>query len=163
MNTQDLFSLQGRTAIVTGGSRGIGRMIVEGFVRQGARVYITARKAEACEQTAKELSALGHCVALPLDVSSLDGAKALLAAYAQHESQLDILVNNAGAAWGAPFNEFPEAGWDKVVDLNMKAPFFLTQTFAPMLRAAAKTHAAKVINIRSTLGKPIRTPPAKRA
>lgn len=152
MNTQDLFSLQGRTAIVTGGSRGIGRMIAEGFLRQGARVYITARKAAVCEQTAKELSALGHCVALPFDVSSLEGAKALLTAYAQHENQLDILVNNAGAAWGAPFNEFPEAGWDKVVDLNMKAPFFLTQTFAPMLRAAAKTHAAKVINIASIDG-----------
>jgi len=152
MNTQDLFSLQGRTAIVTGGSRGIGRMIAEGFLRQGARVYITARKASVCEETAKELSALGHCVALPLDVSTLEGAKALLAAYSQHEKQLDILVNNAGAAWGAPFDEFPEAGWDKVVDLNMKAPFFLTQTFAPMLRLAAKQQPAKVINIASIDG-----------
>ena len=152
MNTQDLFSLQGRTAIVTGGSRGIGRMIAEGFVRQGARVYITARKAAACEQTAKELSALGHCVALPLDVSSIEGAKALLAAYSQHEKQLDILVNNAGAAWGAPFDEFPESGWDKVVDLNLKTPFFLTQTFAPMLRLGAQHHSAKVINIASIDG-----------
>ena len=152
MNTQDLFSLQGRTAIVTGGSRGIGRMIAEGFLRQGARVYITARKASVCEQTAKELSALGHCVALPLDVSTLEGAQALLAAYSQHEKQLDILVNNAGAAWGAPFDEFPESGWDKVVDLNMKAPFFLTQTFAPLLRLAAKQQPAKVINIASIDG-----------
>jgi NAD(P)-dependent dehydrogenase (short-subunit alcohol dehydrogenase family) len=152
MNTQDLFSLQGRTAIVTGGSRGIGRMIAEGFLRQGARVYITARKATACAQTAKELSHLGHCVALPLDVSTLEGAQALLAAYSQHEKQLDILVNNAGAAWGAPFDEFPEAGWDKVVDLNLKAPFFLTQAFTPLLRLAAKHHSAKVINIASIDG-----------
>jgi NAD(P)-dependent dehydrogenase (short-subunit alcohol dehydrogenase family) len=157
MNTQTLFSLQGRTAIITGGSRGIGRMIAEGFVRQGARVYITARKADACTQTAQELSQLGHCVALPLDVSTIKGAHALLAQYRQHESTLDILVNNAGAAWGADFDEFPEAGWDKVVDLNMKAPFFLTQTLAPLLRAAAaKTprdqHMAKVINVASIDG-----------
>lgn len=152
-----LFSLQGRTAIITGGSRGIGRMIAEGFVRQGARVYITARKTDACEQTAQALSAFGHCVALPLDVSTIEGARALLAQYQQHESSLDILVNNAGAAWGAEFDEFPEAGWDKVVDLNMKAPFFLTQTLAPLLRAAASVspknqHMAKVINVASIDG-----------
>lgn len=152
MNTQDLFSLQGRTALITGGSRGIGRMIAEGFLRQGARVYITARKAAACEQTAKELSALGHCVALPVDVSDTEGAKALLDAYAKHEKSLDILVNNAGAAWGAPFNEFPESGWDKVVDLNLKTPFFLTQTFAPLLREAAKKQPSKVINVASIDG-----------
>ncbi len=152
MNTQDLFSLQGRTALITGGSRGIGRMIAEGFLRQGARVYITARKAAACEQTAKELSALGHCVALPIDVSDIEGAKALLDAYAKHEKSLDILVNNAGAAWGAPFDEFPESGWDKVVDLNLKTPFFLTQTFAPLLREAAKKQPSKVINVASIDG-----------
>lgn len=152
MNTQDLFSLQGRTALITGGSRGIGRMIAEGFLRQGARVYITARKAAACEQTAKELSALGHCVALPIDVSDIEGAKALLDAYVKHEKSLDILVNNAGAAWGAPFDEFPESGWDKVVDLNLKTPFFLTQTFAPLLREAAKKQPSKVINVASIDG-----------
>ncbi|MBC7599588.1 MAG: SDR family NAD(P)-dependent oxidoreductase, partial [Polaromonas sp.] len=102
----DLFSLQGRSALITGGSRGIGRMIAAGFLAQGARVYISARKAAACDQTAKELSSLGHCVSLPADVSSLAGAAALVAAYASHEPQLDILVNNAGAAWGAPFDEF---------------------------------------------------------
>lgn len=152
MNTKDLFSLQGRTALITGGSRGIGRMIAEGFLRQGARVYITARKAAACEQTAKELSALGHCVALPIDVSDIEGAKALLGAYVKHEKSLDILVNNAGAAWGAPFDEFPESGWDKVVDLNLKTPFFLTQTFAPLLREAAKKQPSKVINVASIDG-----------
>ncbi|MBV8620751.1 MAG: SDR family oxidoreductase [Curvibacter sp.] len=152
MNTSELFSLQGRSALITGGSRGIGRMIAEGFLAQGARVYISARKAEACQQTAAELSRLGPCVALPGDVSTLAGAQALAAAYAQHEDALDILVNNAGAAWGAPFDEFPESGWDKVVDLNLKAPFFLTQTLAPLLRKAAAQRPAKVIHIASIDG-----------
>jgi len=153
MDTRNLFSLQGRTALVTGGSRGIGRMIAEGFLAQGARVYISARKAEACNQTAKELSSLGHCVSLPADVSTVEGAKGLVQAYAAHEKTLDILVNNAGAAWGAPYDEFPESGWDKVVDLNMKAPFFLTQALTPMLRAAAAGGPlAKVINIASIDG-----------
>jgi len=152
MDTTQLFSLQGRSALITGGSRGIGRMIAEGFLRQGARVYISARKAEACNATAKELSALGTCVSLPADVSTQEGMKALVAAYGQHEKTLDILVNNAGAAWGAPYAEFPESGWDKVVDLNMKTPFFLTQMLTPMLRAAATDHLAKVINIASIDG-----------
>ncbi|MDD0838999.1 SDR family oxidoreductase [Curvibacter sp. HBC61] len=152
MDTQKLFSLQGRTALITGGSRGIGRMIAEGFIAQGARVYISARKAAACDQTAAELSQHGHCVSLPGDVSTLAGAQALAAAYAQHEDSLDILVNNAGAAWGAPFDEFPENGWDKVVDLNLKAPFFLTQTLVPQLRRAAAKCPAKVINIASIDG-----------
>ena len=152
MNTKDLFSLQGRTALVTGGSRGIGRMIAAGFLAQGARVYISARKAEACDETARELSSMGPCVSLPADVSTVDGAHALVAAYSQHESALDILVNNAGAAWGAPYNEFPESGWDKVVDLNLKAPFFLTQALTPLLRRAATDHLAKVINIASIDG-----------
>ena len=148
----DLFSLSGRTALVTGGSRGIGRMIAEGFIAQGARVYISARKAEACDATARELSSLGTCISLPADVSDAQGVQALVAAYGQHEPTLDILVNNAGAAWGAPFDEFPESGWDKVVDLNLKAPFFLTQALAPMLRAAATDHLAKVIHIASIDG-----------
>jgi NAD(P)-dependent dehydrogenase (short-subunit alcohol dehydrogenase family) len=152
MDTTRLFSLAGRTALVTGGSRGIGRMIAEGFLAQGARVYISARKAEACDRTAQELSAFGHCISLPADVSTVEGAKALVAAYAKHESTLDILVNNAGAAWGAPYEEFPESGWDKVVDLNLKTPFFLTQALTPMLRKAATDHLAKVINIASIDG-----------
>lgn len=152
MDTSNLFSLKGRTALITGGSRGIGRMIAEGYLAQGARVYISARKAEACDQTAKELSALGHCVSLPADVSTLEGVQALVAAYAKHEDSLDILVNNAGAAWGAPYEEFPESGWDKVVDLNMKSPFFLTQALTPMLKKAATDHLAKVIHIASIDG-----------
>ncbi|MEJ7688338.1 MAG: SDR family oxidoreductase [Variovorax sp.] len=152
MDTTQLFSLQGRTALITGGSRGIGRMIAEGFLAQGARVYISARKAAACDQTAKELSAFGLCVSLPADVSTVEGAKGLADAYAGHEGTLDILVNNAGAAWGAPYDEFPESGWDKVVDLNLKAPFFLTQALTPLLRKAATDHPAKVINIASIDG-----------
>ena len=152
MDTTQLFSLKGRTALITGGSRGIGRMIAEGFLAQGARVYISARKADACDQTAKELSAFGHCVSLPADVSTLEGAQALVDAYAKHEDKLDILVNNAGAAWGAPYDEFPESGWDKVVDLNLKTPFFLTKALTPMLKKAATDHLAKVINIASIDG-----------
>ncbi len=148
----DLFSLEGRTALITGGSRGIGRMIAAGFLAQGARVYISARKASACDAAAAELAKAGHCVSLPGDVSSTEGAQALAQAYAKHENRLDILVNNAGAAWGEAFDEFPEKGWDKVLDLNLKAPFFLTQILAPLLREAAKTRPAKVINIASIDG-----------
>ena len=148
----DLFSLQGRSALVTGGSRGIGRMIAAGFLKSGARVYISSRKAAACDATAAELSALGPCFALPADVSTVEGAQALATAYAAREPQLDILVNNAGAAWGAPFDDFPEKGWDKVVDLNLKSPFFLTQALIAQLRKAAELRTAKVINIASIDG-----------
>jgi NAD(P)-dependent dehydrogenase (short-subunit alcohol dehydrogenase family) len=150
--TNDLFSLKGRTALVTGGSRGIGRMIAAGFLAQGARVFISSRKAKACDATAAELSAFGECIALPADVSTVEGAQGLANAFAQHSDHLDILVNNAGAAWGESFDTFPESGWDKVLDLNLKSPFFLTQAFAPMLRKAAQTHRAKVINIASIDG-----------
>ena len=149
----DLFSLQGRTALVTGGSRGIGRMIAAGLLQAGAkRVYISSRKAADCDATAKELSAHGECIAIPANVSTLDGVNALVAAYTARESTLDILVNNAGAAWGEAFDSFPESGWDKVVDLNLKTPFFLTQALIAPLRAAAKTQPAKVINIASIDG-----------
>jgi NAD(P)-dependent dehydrogenase (short-subunit alcohol dehydrogenase family) len=149
----DLFSLAGRTALVTGGSRGIGRMIAAGFLKQGARVYISARKAQACDATAAELSVLGPCISLPADVSTAEGVQALVAAYIEREPALDILVNNAGAAWGAPFDEFPEKGWDKVVDLNLKTPFFLTQALHGALKAgAARGHCAKVIHIASIDG-----------
>ena len=152
MNTQNLFSLKNRVAVVTGGSRGIGRMIAQGLLCQGARVYITARKAAACDEAAKSLSAWGTCVSLPVDISTTEGVQQLVKRFAEHEGQLDILVNNAGAAWAAPLDDFPESGWDKVVDLNLKTPFFLTQAFAPMLRQAAKQQMAKVINIASVDG-----------
>ncbi len=148
----DLFTLRGRTALVTGGSRGIGRMIAAGFLAQGAKVYISSRKAADCDATAKELSAHGTCISLPADVSSVEGISALVAAYTAREGSLDILVNNAGAAWGETFDTFPEKGWDKVVDLNLKAPFFLTQALIAPLRAAAKNQPAKVINIASIDG-----------
>ncbi len=149
----DLFSLHGRTALVTGGSRGIGRMIAAGFLAQGARVYVSSRKAEACERTAAELGSQGECFALPADVSTMEGIAALAAAFTAREPRLDILVNNAGAAWGEPFDTFPEKGWDKVVDLNLKTPFFLTQALHGALRAAAsEERPAKVINIASIDG-----------
>ena len=154
MDTTHLFSLAGKTALITGGSRGIGKMIADGFVAQGARVYISSRKADACKQTAEELSrGGGTCIALPMDVSTVDGARGLAASYAAHESSLDILVNNAGAAWLAGFDDFPEKGWDKVMDLNVKSPFFVTQALAGPLRAAARPdRPAKVINIASIDG-----------
>src|SRR6266480_255083 len=153
---KDLFSLQGRVALVTGGSRGIGKMITAGFLSQGAaKVYITARKAGPCEATAKELTAEygGECVALPIDISNLTGIEMLATEIKKREPKLDILVNNAGAAWGADFDEFPESGWDKVMNLNVKTPFFLTKALAAPLRAAATAEKpAKVINIASIDG-----------
>src|SRR3954469_20788582 len=153
---KDLFSLNGRVALVTGGSRGIGKMIAAGFLAQGAaKVYITARKAGPCEATAKELTAAydGECIALPIDISTVAGCDKLAAEIMRLEPKLDILVNNAGAAWGAEFDEFPESGWDKVVNLNLKSPFFLTPGLHGALRAAG-THErpAKVINIASIDG-----------
>jgi NAD(P)-dependent dehydrogenase (short-subunit alcohol dehydrogenase family) len=150
---QDLFTLKGRTALITGGSRGIGKMIAEGFLTQGAKVYITARKGAALEDTAQELSKLGSCTPIAGNASGADGAKELAAAFLKHESKLDILVNNAGAAWGAEFDEFPESGWDKVVDLNMKTPFFLAQALHGAMKAAAsKERPGKIINIASIDG-----------
>ena len=149
---KDVFSLEGRVALVTGGSRGIGRMIAEGFLHQGAKVYITARKAEACDEAAAELSALGECVSLPADVSSVAGARKLAGHFAARESRLDILVHNAGAVWVAPFTEFTESGWDRAADLNMKTPFFLTQALHAHLATAGKSRCAKVINIASIDG-----------
>ena len=151
MDTSTLFSLEGRTALVTGGSRGIGLMIAKGYLAQGAKVYISSRKADVCDAVAEELGP--NCISLPADVSTVDGCKALAAAYAQHETSLDILVNNAGAAWGAKFEDFPEAGWDKVMDLNVKSPFFLTQSFYKALQGnASQSTQSKVINIASIDG-----------
>ena len=158
MTTYDfskLFSIEGRTALVTGGSRGIGEMIAAGFLAHGAKVYISSRKAESCDATAQRLAATygGHCVSLPADLSSMDGVESLAKRLAESESKLDILVNNAGAAWGAPLETFPEAGWDKVMDTNVKAVFFLTQKLLPLLRAAASAQSpARVINIGSIDG-----------
>jgi NAD(P)-dependent dehydrogenase (short-subunit alcohol dehydrogenase family) len=148
----DLFSLKGRIALVTGGSRGIGKMIAKGYIEAGIdKVYISSRKAGDCDATAAELGPA--CISLPQDVSTVDGAKQLAERYMALEGKLDILVNNAGAAWGAPFDEFPESGWDKVMDLNVKSPFFLTQALHPALKAAASADKpAKVINVASIDG-----------
>ena len=149
----DYFSLEGRVALITGGSRGIGEMIAEGMLRAGARVYVSARKAAACQATAERLSAFGTCVALPGDVSGAAGARAMAEHYLAHEPALDILVNNAGAAWGEAFDTFPESGWDKVMDLNVKTPFFLTQALhAALKKNATPERPSKVINIASVDG-----------
>jgi NAD(P)-dependent dehydrogenase (short-subunit alcohol dehydrogenase family) len=156
---KDLFSIQGKVALVTGGSRGIGEMIAAGFLANGASVYISSRKSEVCEATAKRLMEEhgGSCIALPADLSSLDGIGGLAAALSERESRLDILVNNAGATWGAPIDEFPEAGWDKVMDTNVKGVFFLTQKLLPLLReSASPENPARVINVGSVDG--IKTP-----
>ena len=151
MDVASLFRLDGRVALVTGGSRGIGRMIAEGFVASGAKVYVSSRRADACEATA---TALGpNAIPLPHDVSTVEGCRALSADLAAREPRLDILVNNAGAAWGEPFESFPEKGWDKVMDLNVKSPFFLTQALHELLKAGASAERpAKVINITSIDG-----------
>jgi NAD(P)-dependent dehydrogenase (short-subunit alcohol dehydrogenase family) len=151
---KDLFSLEGRVALVTGGSRGIGRMIAEGFVAQGAKVYISSRKAAQCDATAQELSRDGGtCISLPQDISTVEGCKALAERITALEPRLDILVNNAGAAWGADFDEFPESGWDKVLNLNLKSPFFLTQALHGALKASGSADKpAKVIMIASIDG-----------
>ncbi len=136
MDITRLFSLEHRIALVTGGSRGIGRMIAEGFLAAGAaRVYISARKVAEVEATAAELGE--RCIALPGDIGDMAGIEALAADLAAREERLDVLVNNAGVAWSAPFDSFPELGWDKVMDLNLKAPFYLTQKLHPLLRAGA--------------------------
>jgi 2-deoxy-D-gluconate 3-dehydrogenase len=150
---KDLFSLHGRVALVTGGSRGIGRMIAAGFLESGAKVYISSRKAEACDATAAALSELGECVSVPMDVSTVAGCRSLAEEIARREGKLDVLVNNAGAAWAAGFDEFPEHGWDKVMNLNVKSPFFLTQALHATLKAAvSEARPAKVINIASIDG-----------
>ena len=150
---QDLFGLDGKVAVVTGGSRGIGAMIARGFVESGVRTYITARRAEELEATAAELSTLGECIAVPANLATVEGAQAFAADIAAREEHLHILINNAGATWGASIDEFPEEGWDKVMDLNVKSLFFLTQALLPQLRAAASDEdPARVINIGSING-----------
>ena len=152
MTLEDMFSLEGRIALVTGGSRGIGRMIVEGFLAAGCeRVYITARKGGELHETAEELGS--RVVPIQGDISTLEGIDELVAEISAREDRLDILVNNAGAAWGADYLDFPEEGWDKVMDLNVKTPFFLTQKLHGLLTAeASQDRPAKVINIASIDG-----------
>ena len=150
---KNLFSVEGKVAVVTGGSRGIGLMIARGYVENGVKTYISSRKADVCDAVAAELSKLGECISVPADLSSMDGVEHLADEIAKREDWVHILVNNAGAAWGASIDEFPEEGWDKVMDLNVKSIFFLTQKLLPQLRAAATAEdPARIINIGSIDG-----------
>ncbi|MCP3992804.1 MAG: SDR family oxidoreductase [Actinomycetia bacterium] len=137
MDIQELFGVSGKVAIVTGGSRGIGAMIARGLVTNGVRTYITARKAEACDAMATELSRIGECISIPADLSEPDGLAAFVAAFTEREDHVDILVNNAGAAWGAPLGQFPDSGFDKVLNINVRVPFMLTQALLDQLKANA--------------------------
>lgn len=155
----DLFSVRDKVVVITGGSRGIGEMLAAGFLANGAKVYISSRKADVCDATAARLAEQfgGTCVSLPANLAELDGIDSFVARFAEHESKLDVLINNAGASWGAPIDDFPEVGWDKVMDTNVKGVFFLTQRLLPYLEAAATPDdPARVINIGSVDG--IQTP-----
>ena len=152
---KDLFSIKGKVALVTGGSRGIGEMIAAGFLASGAKVYISSRKAEVCDATAERLTNEygGECISLPSDLSNLEGIDSLVTELSNKESHLDILINNAGAAWGAPLDEYPENGWDKVMDTNVKSMFFLTRDITPALRKnTSDDEPSRVINIGSIDG-----------
>jgi 2-deoxy-D-gluconate 3-dehydrogenase len=155
----DLFSVEGKTVLVTGGSRGIGEMIAAGFLANGATVYISSRKADVCDATAARLATEygGTCVSLPADLSNLAGIDDLTSRLTAQTSTLDILINNAGASWGAPVEEFPESGWDKVMDTNVKGVFFLTQRLLSLLEAAGTAEdPSRIVNIGSIDG--IKTP-----
>jgi 2-deoxy-D-gluconate 3-dehydrogenase len=159
MDLRNLFSIEGKVALVTGGSRGIGEMIAAGFLANGAKVYISSRKADVCDATAERLQKEfgGECISVPANLAELGGIEAAAAEIGRHEQKLDILVNNAGVSWGAPIEEFPENGWDKVFDTNVKGVFFLTQRLLPLLEAAGTAEdPARVINIGSIDG--IKTP-----
>lgn len=149
----ELFSVTGKVALVTGGTSGIGHMIASALVEHGAKTYIVGRNPQSCQAVAEELSANGQCIALPGDIGTVEGVKSLVEAFAEQESGLDILVNNAGSMYEAPLDDFSESGWDSVVDLNLKAVFFLTQSLLPQLRARASSETASaVVNIGSVGG-----------
>ena len=153
MKIEQLFSVAGKVAIVTGGSRGIGAMIARGYVENGARVYITSRNAAVCDSFAAELSKIGECYSIPADLSKMEEIERFAAEFEAREPRLDVLVNNAGASWGATFDSFPESGWDKIMDLNVKSIFFLTQRLVKRLEAAgSEGNYARVINIGSIDG-----------
>jgi NAD(P)-dependent dehydrogenase (short-subunit alcohol dehydrogenase family) len=153
IDVPSLFSIRGKTALVTGGSRGIGLMIARGYVEAGATVYITSRNEEVCNAVAAELSLIGRCISMPHDLSTLEGVAALVRDFSEREEKLHILVNNAGAAWGEAIESFPEKGFDKITDLNLKSLFFLTRDLLPRLEnAATPDDPARVINIGSIDG-----------
>lgn len=150
---ENLFNLNGKIALVTGGSRGIGAMIAEGFVRNGVKTYISSRKSDPCNKKAKELSKYGECISIPADLTDMNEMDKLVTKIKDKETKLNILVNNAGAAWGASFDDFPEIGWDKVMDTNVKSVFFLTQKLVDILETSASTSdPSRIINIGSIDG-----------
>ena len=150
---ENLFNLNGKIALVTGGSRGIGAMIAEGFVRNGVKTYISSRKSDPCDKKAKELSKYGECISIPADLTDMNEMDKLVTKIKDKETKLNILVNNAGAAWGASFDDFPEIGWDKVMDTNVKSVFFLTQKLVDILETSASTSdPSRIINIGSIDG-----------
>jgi len=167
MELQNLFSVKGKIVLVTGGSRGIGEWIAEGFVTNGAKVYICSRKKEACDKLAQSLNEIGKkkgnggsCISLPGDLSEMTGLMKVVNDFKAKETQLDVLINNAGIAWGAEFEQFDEKSWNRVLDLNLKSVFFLTQQLSPLLKQSGKVGLknadwpvpAKVINIASIDG-----------
>ena len=153
IDVSSLFSLAGKVALVTGGSRGIGFMIAEGLLQAGATVYISSRKKEVCDQVAGELSSIGPCHSAPADVATMDGRAALVDAVSAREDHLHILINNAGTSWGAPYEEYPVSAFDKVLGLNVTALFCLTRDLTPMLeQGAGAGDPARVINVGSMDG-----------
>jgi NAD(P)-dependent dehydrogenase (short-subunit alcohol dehydrogenase family) len=149
----ELFDVSGKAALVTGGSRGIGEMIARGLVQAGARVIIASRKTAELEATAEQLRVHGECNAITSDLSSPEGAAELAASVQERFPTLHILVNNAGATWGAPLDEFPPSGWDRVLHTNVEGVFHLTTGLLPALRSAAVADdPARVINIGSIDG-----------
>jgi NAD(P)-dependent dehydrogenase (short-subunit alcohol dehydrogenase family) len=149
----ELFSIRGKTAVVTGGTRGIGLMIAEAYVRAGVKVYVSSRKADVCAEVAARLSELGECVGIPADLSTEAECRRLAGEVAAREDRLHVLVNNAGATWGAPLADHDDAAWDRVLNINVKGVFHLTRFLEPLLDAAATdSDPARVINVGSIDG-----------
>ncbi|MBF97088.1 MAG: Rhamnolipids biosynthesis 3-oxoacyl-[acyl-carrier-protein] reductase [Alphaproteobacteria bacterium MarineAlpha9_Bin4] len=159
MKLEQLFSVKNKIVLITGGSRGIGEMIAEGFIANGAKVYISSRKEVEIKETARRLKKTygGFCEAIPCDISKIGGVEKLALEFKKKETHLDVLINNAGAVWGEPLEKFSEIGWDKVMDLNVKSIFFMTQKFLALLKVNAQPDSkSRIINIGSIDG--INTP-----
>ena len=149
----NLFSLKGKTILATGGSKGIGLMMSTALIKAGAKVYISSRSQESCDEAAKALSEIGECVSIPYDLSTVENIQLLADQIAQQEDKLDVLINNSGRSWGEQLEKFPERGWDDVMTLNVKSPFYLLQKLLPLLeKAGTKEDPARIINIGSVAG-----------